>query len=518
MATITVETVWSTLRADSGEDLEELLDIVGEHLSWQDPNARFTEAYQNHVRRAELLEALLHTRDEEQTRECQEALQELKGLPMWDGMKTVLRRRKNEGAFPSGLASEVHRILMSRSIRCTVNDNREWPVQTGEETEIEDLAGIDLRQEQLEAIRAALVARRGIIKSPPGTGKTEILIALVNAIGVTPVVWLIHDVTLLHQTADRFKERLPGLKIGIVGDELFEPGDVTICTVQTVHKRLQAKNETVKNLLAEAQIVVCDEGHHAPADTWYNVLTECQAPFRFACSATPLDRSDGSNIRLIGATGPIVYELSHEEAADLGLLVSPDIKFIDFDRGRDAAALGEAPPSDWKEAYDRFVMNNDDRNGVILDLVEQAVNADRRVLVFIRRIPHGHLLYKKIAGLFDSDRHVAFLYGGTSSELRRQAIEEFRKGIIRVIITSTIFDEGVDIPEIETVVLAGGGKSDIKTIQRIGRGVRTSEGKKDVEVYDFVDRATRLLQNHYRQRRRTCEKEFGKESVMVTTL
>ncbi len=77
----------------------------------------------------------------------------------------------------------------------------------------------------------------------------------------------------------------------------------------------------------------------------------------------------------------------------------------------------------------------------------------------------------------------------------------------RIIIATSIFDEGIDIPHLETLIIAGGGKSAIKTTQRIGRVLRKFPGKSKAMVHDFADDC-RWLKDHYKERRTIYEDDF----------
>ena len=79
------------------------------------------------------------------------------------------------------------------------------------------------------------------------------------------------------------------------------------------------------------------------------------------------------------------------------------------------------------------------------------------------------------------------------------AVERLKRGEL-AIIASTIFDEGVDIPEVGSLILAVGGKSTIKTLQRVGRALRPKKGENEVEIYDFIDWGNKYLLSHSRQR------------------
>ncbi len=82
-----------------------------------------------------------------------------------------------------------------------------------------------------------------------------------------------------------------------------------------------------------------------------------------------------------------------------------------------------------------------------------------------------------------------------------------KSGVLDGIIASTIFDEGIDLPNIQTVILAGGGKSEIKNLQRLGRGLRKTTGKVSLKLVDFIDTGSKTLKKHSEIRKGIWEEQ-----------
>ena len=123
----------------------------------------------------------------------------------------------------------------------------------------------------------------------------------------------------------------------------------------------------------------------------------------------------------------------------------------------------------------------------------------------IKKIRQGIILEEYI-------ENSVFLYGGTDIAIREQAVKDFEAGKDIVLIASTIFDEGISINEIRNLIIAGGGASPIKAIQRLGRSLRITDIKKTVNVYDFMDKTNNILERHSK-RRLKCYKEEGFEQI-----
>ena len=102
---------------------------------------------------------------------------------------------------------------------------------------------------------------------------------------------------------------------------------------------------------------------------------------------------------------------------------------------------------------------------------------------------------------------IPFISGDDPTEVRKEVTDDLRKGKYPAIIATTIYDEGIDIPEIKTLIIAAGGKSPIRGRQRIGRGLRKAFGKNTVKIIDFMDWTTKYLFLHSRQRLQVWKEE-----------
>ena len=159
-----------------------------------------------------------------------------------------------------------------------------------------------------------------------------------------------------------------------------------------------------------------------------------------------------------------------------------------------------------------------------LSLVEE----ERPTLVFVTSIDHGHILKDMFikSGLEPDD--IRFIFGGSKNKDRKESISDFREGKFKVLIGSTIFDAGVNIPAIAGAVVAGAGNADITIIQKIGRAARNcdyekilgytpkflkDEGRKRSVIYDFLDVNVCYFRNQAKNRYYTLKKEYGADRV-----
>jgi superfamily II DNA or RNA helicase len=184
------------------------------------------------------------------------------------------------------------------------------------------------------------------------------------------------------------------------------------------------------------------------------------------------------------------------------------------------------------DAYRTWIAENTDRNmEMIIRPAIEMVNEGRFVLVLIQLIDHGFLLRDMFIREGMNPNDVRFVYGSTADEVRKSAIKEFKKGAFKILIGSTIFDAGVNIPAISGVILAGAGNSEITLIQRIGRGARTvdyeqvlgylpefmkqNHNQKVTKVIDVFDANVKFFTSQARNRYYIAKEEFGEDRVHI---
>jgi superfamily II DNA or RNA helicase len=260
--------------------------------------------------------------------------------------------------------------------------------------------------------------------------------------------------------------------------------------------------------LATFEVVIFDEAHLMSSTTWFEIATLCDNAYvRVALSGTLSTRDAFKDSRIESMTGPVVPVVTAGELIEKGVLAKPYIYMVRFTSSdsypsykkvRDVIAPG------WREnrrllsnrgsdlygyAYAQGITNNDTRNATGVMLAKQAALKGSRVLMLCQRVEHGSALcrFAQSVGV----PNTIWLWGEGSTETRQDGIAQFRSAKDgALLIASTIFDIGVDIPEIDTLILMGAGKSPIKTIQRIGRALRPRPDKTSVNIYDFMDGRT----------------------------
>lgn len=401
----------------------------------------------------------------------------------WDGYIRMMHKAgEDAGIFPSGLVSVVRKEFAKQQLELEVIDHRQPPLDR-----LEFYCEADLMEHQRAAIDAAVRAERGIVDHATASGKSWTEVGLAAALQQRTLI-LTHRKDILVQLAETFKEHIRGGTIGIIGDGKWRPGDITIATFQSVWSKLSRDYRTARELLTTIGCIIVDEGHHISASTFETVLKHTPlARYRFGFSGTPFRSGDEhSTFHVQGWTGPVIHTVTPSEGVNIGRLVPADIFMLNPTwQEPDLSGLK------WKDELYYGLLDNDGRNEAIIKMANHYRQAGP-VLILVDRITHGEQLSRRLK--------CPFLRGETALNTRNKHWAMLRDGELDCVVASRIADEGIDIPGIQFLIMAGGGKARHVLIQRIGRGMRASVGKERLFVFDFNDPGRRLGA-HSRNRR-----------------
>ncbi|HDH91490.1 MAG TPA: DEAD/DEAH box helicase, partial [Candidatus Aenigmarchaeota archaeon] len=398
----------------------------------------------------------------------------------WNGKVCFLTKK---GYFPTGLLPYVVKklpLFLRHNIE--LNDIRKKPQINKTKP---NLNGLTLRDYQERCVVKACAKQRGVIWAPPGSGKTEIAIAIIAALNIPNTLYIVHQRDLLLQTAERIQKRL-GVQVGVIGDRVFQINTVTVATIQSLWTKLKSKDPQTLSMLSNTNLLVLDECHHASANTWYKIAMKTEAYYRFGLSATPFQPSSLRNFRLYAATAAVIVDkISEQELLEKGYLCKPVIKMI---------RVGKPlpPRTPYQVAYEHGIVKNSLRNTIIADEAQKLVREGKSVLILVQNIEHGKILSELL--------NTTFLSGEESTSVRKEITKKFSSKQIKTLVATTIFDEGIDMPRLDAVILAAGGKSPIRCIQRIGRSMRVAQNKNHAVIIDFYDTSHKHLTRHSAER------------------
>jgi len=361
--------------------------------------------------------------------------------------------------------------------------------------------GIEDRDYQFDLIRKIRRYKRGVIKSATGSGKTIMQAMVTSAYPDSKILLLAHTIDIVQQTVIKFKEygivvyQMRGKPSVTQSGFNFQVVVATVQTLQAAIKRGRKEPEFMAMLsknLSNIEVVMVDECHHLSKleGSYADVLTHTNAPIRIGFTAT--EPTDGEKIfALEGLMGPLIGDLNIQTATDLGIIVKPKVKLIKIpfnSRVKDERR--------YQDVYDRGIVENVTRNRIIINLVKDTV--DQTFLILVNKIQHGYNLEQ--IGQSHMGEKCQFIHGETLAEDRLVVKDLLERKKITCAIVTTIWKEGIDIPSLNGIINAAGGKSEIATLQFIGRGLRKVEGKEFVTVYDFFDSSHYYLISHFGER------------------
>jgi len=406
----------------------------------------------------------------------------------WDGKTHFISK---SGVFKSGLLCRLLADL--KKIECEPEisyDNDQLSDKHDQDFKLSQFTYYDYQEELIEL---GLENKQGIIKSPTGSGKTLIMAGIIKALTGRKMVILFNAKQLLKQTYDFLTETCGFPDIGLCFGEGYIYGDVMLCTVQSIEKILDTH-------LEEAQVLMVDECHEfANGKTTLAALRAFpKALYRLGFTATPPSDSI-PRYSLEGALGSVLQVVNTADLIESGKLTKPIIQIID----RLYTASGIDEDMSYMDVYEEYIVNNDSRNEIIKELVNDIKKRNKRsrILVLTKSLDHGRTLEDLLG------ENCEFLQGCDSIGERYNAISRFRGcRDSSILIGTKILQTGVNIEEITHFINARGMKSEIATIQALGRALRKHESKEVVYVYDFLDKE-KYLREHSLSRKRHYERE-----------
>lgn len=381
-----------------------------------------------------------------------------------------------EGRFPPGCVELLPAVLGSE-YDVQVNDYRARPTPKIYEPAWDHLpADLTPFQFQRDAALTVLKKGMGIIKADVGAGKSLIVGMIVAAMPIRWVV-LVHRDNLVQDLSTLFTKL--GIEHVTHTSKRRRTAEVTIATYSSARDP-----KVAAALVGGAQGIIVDESHTVAADTHIAVVHAARNAFyRIGLSGTPLDRSDTRNIIAIGELGPIVYNIKPQALVAMGRTVAAQVKMLTY-KHRISKKV------EYNAIYREAIVNNRERNLLVLEAIKAA---RKPCMVFFTQIDQLHNV-KALAQKHAPELQVGAVWGESTQEERdlMQSLARQESGL-DVILTNVVFQEGVNIPNLGSVVIAGAGKAMIQIVQRLGRGVRSSSGKGDFELWDIHDQELEMF-------------------------
>lgn len=424
---------------------------------------------------------------------------------LWDGKRHLFSATR--GTFPRGLLARVKALFVEMGVEYKVKDLRKNKAKPADLSKLSktmlkdpEAGHITLRSYQVKAARRALKRGHGILWLATNAGKTEVACAIMSVLKHERALFLVHKKALLAQARERMAKRFGTIEehIGVIGEGKFDPKHFTVATIQSLTRKMPpAKQRIVRQYLGTIRQLHVDEGHHTKATTWYKLIQRIDAPWRFLYSGTPFGNDNGLLVE--ASVGGVVARVSNDKLIKLGVSARPTIQMVTCDKPELKDGL------QWDEVYKHGVVNNAHRNDLIAKHARRFAKQGKPVLILVRELWHGDNIINALAAY---DVKALFSHG----QMPLSAIEKnkalFEAGRAPVLVASTIYDEGVDVPAIRALIVADGGQSVRAVLQKIGRGLRQKkDGANVLDVIDFADLTHRFLAKHAQERLAIYEAE-----------
>lgn len=477
---------------------------------------------------------------------------------IWDGMVHLFDVAKGE--FPSGLIERFIEALNSKGTPFTIEQTFSYPKP---EFKLNPVFSFTPTEDQYLAVDALDKWNNGIAKLPTGFGKTSFVAAELIARKGVKSMFLANQRVLIYDAKKDFTEVFgdTDVEIGIIGDGEFNPADITVASIQGVVAALTPPTELERNQLASelqlakfrlknnpddeafiknaiklekkmvkmkekieksykikeflktVQLFIVDESQVLGTDMWNKFLYACPAPYRYTLSATDT-RTDGGRIQIVAATGERRFESSASEQIEKGRLSEFMGFYQKFDHGLDKDVMRELQ-MDYHQAYNLFIVNNDERNSFLCDWVIKWSGEGNSVLALVTRREHGERIQEMLINKGMSANDFAYVDGQSAKKYRNETIEAFREGKFPVLIGTSIFDVGFNAKNASKVVRFNAGGSEVRETQRAGRTVRKREDNSRGESIDLIDINVPFFEAQGWKRMKLIKEEFGEDRVKI---
>ena len=356
---------------------------------------------------------------------------------------------------------------------------------------------VTLRDYQIEIVNDFLANPQCIQEVATGAGKTVMTAALSHA--VSPYgrsIVIVPNKSLVTQTEKDYVNL--GLDTGVFFGDRKEFGrQHTICTWQSLNVLLKnTKNQsadiTIGEFLEDVVCVIVDEVHMAKADALKTLLTGvmAQVPIRWGLTGT-VPKEDFEFQAIHVSLGPVVSRLAAAELQDRGVLAQCHVNIVQL--------VDHVEYTNYQSEL-KYLLEESGRLDTMASVIAE-VNRTGNTLVLVDRISAGQELVNRLG-----DRAV-FVSGATKAKDRQDEYDEVAESTDKIIVaTYGVAAVGINIPRIFNLVLVEPGKSFVRVIQSIGRGIRKAEDKDFVQIWDITSTCK------FAKRHLTKRKQFYKEA------
>jgi len=354
---------------------------------------------------------------------------------------------------------------------------------------------MNLREYQQKAVEWAKTSD-GLIIAPAGSGKTWIAASIIKHFEKGRPGWRFG---WLAPTRETCQQARTSLRVAGVPDEVVE---------------VRCPHESV--VFSKKDILIVDEAKHSPAAGWRRIIESCDGE-RYGFDATPWSDNEDRNIVIKELFNQRVYEIKRSDigdsladaylelsdATDLNLKqkIDDNIDRLFVTRRRYMRISDDELKRmcAWESLVEIGICENRERNDYAINYALD--HLDMQTLILIPRITLGEDYEKRIPNSL-------LVHSKIAKKQRKAAMEEFKAGKLRTMIATSLADEGLDLPNVELLIMVSGGRSSQKTIQRASRALRKTDSKNCATIVDFSDKFHPIGAYHAKKRM-ACYRQLG---------
>ena len=412
----------------------------------------------------------------------------------WDGKVRLFSIKTNK--IYIGLLPYVDEFCRERGfnfegIQDVIGEKNTEKLGPETETWLQDLKlPFEPRDYQLDAFNTTIKYGRQLLLSPTASGKSLIIYLLARYYNKKTII-IVPTTSLVEQMAKDFIDYGYDEDICKIysGQPVFD-APITITTWQSFAK-------APKDVMQSFDVVVGDEAHLFKAQTLKGILEKMKTTaIRIGTTGT-LDGSECHRLQLEGMFGPVKKVITSSQLMEEGTIAQISIQCVILRHTKQKKMT-------YQEEMD-YLCSNEERNKFITNLVSSLKGNTLVLFQYVEK--HGEVLYPMLDGRV-KDLH--YVYGGTDTEDRETVRELVEKSNDSVILASYgTFSTGINIKKIDNVVFASPSKSKIRNLQSIGRGLRKTDGKDSMRLFDISDdlQCDNFTLRHLKERINTYNEE-----------
>lgn len=356
---------------------------------------------------------------------------------------------------------------------------------------------------QADMIKISDSEERGVFEASVASGKTLIEMNVVYEKRQITLV-ILPSSPLLEQTKNEFEDHFGKTFVQHVEtSDVKEKGKlkpIRLVTIQTLAS--MQEQGLLSRFLKDVGMVLVDEAHHAGSKSYTDLLEEMDhIYYRYSFTGT-YTRNDSKKLDLYGFSGVRLYYYPPKQAIEDGHVAKPIFHL---------RTLNGTSSKKYQDEYEANFCGGKPLMSEIVRIMKE-IPQDKQVLILVDRKDASGKLIHKMLNLLNIEN--SYISGDDKKGVIADTIKKFNAHKVRVLIGSTVIGEGIDVHSTEYLILATGGKSEIKIPQACGRAVRGQGGKKKIcHIYDFRFTDTNFMEKHFEDRMQIYQEQFGGEYI-----